>query len=367
MGGRKVSVGYFPTLPYEIDKAMRKAYRGGITYLNPKYAGKIITSGKVYDENSIYPYIMRNYKLPYGTPLAFEGKYIENEGYPLYIQILSCQFKLKGGCMPNIQIKRSMYYKENEYLEDSGEEAPVLYLTNYDLEIFFDSYYVYNIEYKGGWCFKSEILFEDYINKWYAIKTESKKTKNFGMYTLSKLMQNALYGRFGLNPEYKNKYPVYDKIEDKVIYELTDLRIREGIYLPLAIFVTSIGRFKLVKAVNKIYDKFVYCDTDSIHLHCDKGYRPPINVDDYELGAWKNETIIEMGKYIKQKTYIEYGYEPNNKYNKEKIVKCAGMKDDLKIKVNFHNFSMGRIYKGNLKNKRVRGGMILKEGEYKIK
>ena len=31
---------YFPILPYEIDKDIRKSYKGGFTYLNPIYKEK---------------------------------------------------------------------------------------------------------------------------------------------------------------------------------------------------------------------------------------------------------------------------------------------------------------------------------------
>lgn len=43
----------FPQLPYEIDKDMRQAYKGGFTYLNDIYEEKDVMSGVVLDVNSL--------------------------------------------------------------------------------------------------------------------------------------------------------------------------------------------------------------------------------------------------------------------------------------------------------------------------
>ena len=46
---------YFPSLDYEVDKDLRKAYKCGFTYLNPIYKEKDIYNGEVLDVNSLYP------------------------------------------------------------------------------------------------------------------------------------------------------------------------------------------------------------------------------------------------------------------------------------------------------------------------
>ena len=50
---------YFPSLPKEIDEEIRKAYKGGFTYLNPIYKEKDLGSGVVIDVNSLYPSCMK--------------------------------------------------------------------------------------------------------------------------------------------------------------------------------------------------------------------------------------------------------------------------------------------------------------------
>ena len=45
----------FPKLDYDIDKDLRKAYKGGFTYLNPIYKEKDVNNITVLDVNSLYP------------------------------------------------------------------------------------------------------------------------------------------------------------------------------------------------------------------------------------------------------------------------------------------------------------------------
>ena len=52
----------FPTPDYDSD--IRQAYKGGFTYLNPKYKEKIVGDGIVLDVNSLYPSVMYFEKLP---------------------------------------------------------------------------------------------------------------------------------------------------------------------------------------------------------------------------------------------------------------------------------------------------------------
>lgn len=54
---------YFPALPKEIDEEIRKAYKGGFTYLNPIYKEKDLGSGCVIDVNSLYPSCMKYRKV----------------------------------------------------------------------------------------------------------------------------------------------------------------------------------------------------------------------------------------------------------------------------------------------------------------
>ena len=73
---------YFPELTKEADKDIRKAYKGGFTFLNNCYKNQITGEGVVLDVNSLYPSIMRSERLlPFGEGIFFEGKYENLSNY----------------------------------------------------------------------------------------------------------------------------------------------------------------------------------------------------------------------------------------------------------------------------------------------
>lgn len=131
-------------------------------------------------------------KLPYDLPIFYEGEYKEDKVYNLYIQMLSCTFRIKKNKIPTIQIKNDKFhFKETEYLESSGNEEVILYLTNIDLKLFLEHYEVNELKYICGWKFKSiNGIFKEYIDKWIGRKIEASKNKNKGQRTLAKLMLN---------------------------------------------------------------------------------------------------------------------------------------------------------------------------------
>ena len=165
---------YYPSLDRVLDEDIRQAYKGGFTYVNPIYKEKDTGAGVVLDVNSLYPSVMYEKLLPFGDPVFFEGKYEEDNVYPLYIQQIRCRFKLKKNKIPTIQIKNSRFYFGNEYLEQSGEELEVLTLTSVDLKLFLEQYDVFELKYLSGWKFKGiKGLFTSYIDKWIKVKNEA--------------------------------------------------------------------------------------------------------------------------------------------------------------------------------------------------
>ena len=152
---------WFPEPDYDDD--VRQAYKGGFTFLRNEYRSRNIGTGIVMDVNSLYPWAMRYCKLPYGEPIYFTGEYEHDDIYDLYVQMFRCQFKLKKGYIPTIQLKNNLSFIPTQYLESSAtyvdgveiDEAVTMCLTSVDLEIFKEHYEIYNIEYFSGWKFKS--------------------------------------------------------------------------------------------------------------------------------------------------------------------------------------------------------------------
>lgn len=358
----------YKPLNYEIDKDIRRAYRGGFTYLNPFYKNKSVGCGEVLDVNSLYPSVMYKEILPFGEPFFYEGEYVEDKVYPLYIQRLTCSFKIKKGKIPTIQIKHSRFV-DNEYLTDSGEEPVALTLTSVDLKLFLEQYDVWDLHYESGWKFKGmRGLFTDYIDKWIKVKNESTISGNKGMRQVAKIMLNSLYGKFATSLDVQSKIPYLEG--DIVKYKLGEKTTKDGVYLPMGAFITAYAREKTIRtsqaikdySINKYgVDMYCYSDTDSIHTILPiEELKQFCEIDDVELGFWKHESHFERAKFIRQKTYLE-------EINGEIEITCAGLPQRCYDQVTWDNFKEGLKVDGKLAFKHVQGGVILVETEFTIK
>lgn len=365
---------WFPIPDY--DRQVRKSYRGGFTYLKPEYADMDVGKTIVLDVNSLYPSVMYFNKMPYGEGVFFNGKYRNDSVYDLYVQKIRCQFELKKDHIPTIQLKNNSAFMPNEYLVDSAGEDIVMTLTSTDLALFLDHYNVYNLEWLDGWKFKSTIgLFKDYIDYWIKIKIESTINGNKPMRQLAKLMLNALYGKFALNPNVRSKYPYMDE-EGVIKYRLGQEEQRNPIYIPVGSFITAWARNKTIRSAQNVFDRFIYADTDSLHL---LGTELPDNLEisDTELGAWAHEDTFDKSRYLRQKTYIEAKrvekkgnsgiYDRIDGEMYELSVTCAGMPAGCYPYVTWDNFHPGERYGGKLQQKHVKGGIYFKDIDFTIK
>lgn len=358
----------YKPLSYEIDKDIRRAYRGGFTYLNEVYKNKSVEEGEVLDVNSLYPSVMYKEILPFGEPFYYEGKYVDDKVYPLYIQRIICSFKIKEGKIPTIQIKHSRFV-DNEYLTDSGVEPVALTLTSVDLKLFLEQYDVWDLEYISGWKFKGlRGLFTSYIDKWIKVKNDATISGNKGMRQVAKIMLNSLYGKFATSLDVQSKIPYLEN--DIVKYRLSEKTTKEGVYLPMGAFITAYARDKTIRTSQAIkdysikkygIDMYCYSDTDSIHTILPiEELKQFCEIDDVKLGAWKHESHFTRAKFIRQKTYLE-------EIDEEIKITCAGMPQRCYDQVTWDNFKEGLKVDGKLTFTHVKGGVILKETEFTIK
>ena len=144
--------------------------------------------------------------------------------------------------------------------------------------------------------------------------------------------------------------------------------MRNPVYTPLGVFITSYAREHTIKAAQSNYDTFAYADTDSLHLITDK---EPENLEIHstEIGCWKRELRFNSAIYVRAKCYSEkvelprfHRKQPRVKY----FTHIAGLPSHIASKVTFADFYNGRIFKGKLVPQRVRGGIVLRETEYTL-
>lgn len=360
----------FPKIDYEIDADIRKAYKGGFTYLNPIYKEVDVKVGVVLDVNSLYPSVMYEKPLPFGEPYFYEGKYEEDKIYPLYIQMITCSFELKENKIPTIQIKRSSEFIPNEYLTSSNNEIVTLTLTNVDLKLFLEQYNVYELDYVCGWKFKCLTgLFKDYIDKWIRRKNEATVSGNLGQRTLAKLMLNSLYGKFATSQDAQSKTPFLG--DDNIIhYKLLEKERKDGVYIPVGAFITAYAREKTIRTSQAIKDysiekygrdMYIYSDTDSIHtLLPIEELKQFCDIDPVRLGAWKHEGTFSKARFVRQKCYLEM-------IDDKMKITCAGLPKSSYDYVEWEKFKEGFKCGGKLTFKHVIGGVKLVETEFTIK
>ena len=355
----------FPRLDRELLLEWRGAYRGGRCQVNPIYQDKLIKNVYRFDINSMYPYAMSRFDMPYGKPIELPTRNMcKFEIYQVEIS-----FKLKKGHLPTLLKSGSMFSKgaDSYYIDSEGIET--IYISNIDYELLERHYNISFCCFKKIWGFKtSKYIFREFIDKYYDLKNNSVG----GMKLLWKLIINNLYGKYGSNIVGRTKIP---KLEDNALaFDKSEEHDRGNYYLPVAIAITSVCHKLLDDMIMKIgYDNFVYCDTDSIHslISIPKEY-----IDNKEIGKFKLEGIETLSKYVRQKCYV---YKEDTTYTITCAGMCESLKDYLVREYNDEVFNVFQIgltlneespniqYKDlKLRPKQVRGGTILVPTEFSL-
>ena len=343
----------FPVLSKTVDDDIRLAYRGGIAMPNKKYARKRVGRGIVIDKNSMYPWVMRTKLLPYGKPWWSE---VEDDDADLSILSLTFTAKLKPNHVPCIQIKRSIQFNSQEFLEEVNEPTTVS-ITSVDLELWQEQYDIKIWALNGYWNFKGiEGLFNDYIDKWMAVKANS----TGGARTIAKLHLNSLYGKFAKNTDVTGKRPVLDET-GTVQYVMCDHEESNPVYTAMGAFITAYARQDLIRSAQANYDRFLYCDTDSLHLLGDD--EPDLWLHPTDLGAWKVEhggQPFDEAVFLRAKQYCE-------RFGDYDDVHIAGLPHEIAARVRLEDMLHPRTWDGKLVPKRVPGGTVLANTTFTLK
>lgn len=348
---------WFPVPDYDAD--IRPSYKGGWVYCNPKYKGLTLSNGRVYDANSLYPSRMYYELMPYGNPIKYKGEYKQDDQYPLFIQYVRCNLKIKPNHLPTIQLNKALSFQSAKYIDET-EELVTLCLTNVDLALMMEHYYVLEYEPLWGYKFKGKYdMFKDYIEYWMDIKIQAELRGDNAMREVAKFYLNNLYGKFSSSPKGASLMPVLDD-NGIVKYKALPPEDRKLIYLPVGIFTTSYGRNLTIRSAQKNYDRFIYSDTDSVHLI---GTDDIIGVEVHKtkLGAWKNEANFVKARYLRPKTYMETLIDGSVN------IKACGIPDYIKELLTYDNFYVGYETDQKFRRKVVKGGVVLQRTKYKIK
>jgi hypothetical protein len=375
----------FPTLSDSMDAEIRRAYRGGFTYCDPRFQGVKTRSGIVLDVNSLYPSVMYNNILPYGEPEWMEGEVTPHERRPLTVFSVTFTAKIKPNHIPCIQIKGSSIFGGTEYLTEIADPTTLM-VTNVDWELYQEQYDIQVIAWGGGWRFRgAQGLFKEYIDKWSKIKAES----TGGLRAIAKDRLNTLYGKFASNPRVTGKVPVLE--DDRVKFVTGPEERKPPVYTAMGVFITSYARALTVRAAQALYPVFAYADTDSLHFFVDDisgliGRKPEevtaadlgvdIDIHPTRMGAWKFEYCFTEAWFVRAKAYLEKLAGVDNpcppecaedhKHARQYKVAWAGLPQKEQEKLTFDDLWDGHVIHGKLQPRSVPGGVILEDVPYKL-
>lgn len=380
---------------YTIDGMMsnftniKPSYQGGLTMANPDYAGMDVQNILYADINSSYPTQMLNGNLPYGNPIYDEDECKENVQDYCILYNVKVNAKNENG-LPFLFDYPKKVTRDNEIKDGNGKFYSKnvnreYILTDEELERV-KKYYKGKIEYEflvGFEKTSGKFLFGEFINYFYEMKSSA--GNDLARKLFAKLMLNSLYGKFGQDIERSSRIFVEGEWMQYSTISTASF------YLPLAIWITSLGRMYMVDGVGSRFRFVNYIDTDSISVitknvdlkndeECKKYLEKYFNLKIGDgLGEWDIEYKISRMRTRRAKQYYfkDINGIPHIKFAGLRISEYQNNKDlegeeydevnkDIN-RLNFKNFTEGISGFSQLRPLRFATGILLEEYEKQIK
>jgi hypothetical protein len=293
------------------DTFIRRGYYGG-------HADSYIPHGKnlyYYDVNSLYPFVMKEFNMPYGKPVwngNLEGQDLSNL-YGFIEAYVECPRTITRPFLP--------YRDSNDTLLFPTGRFVGIY---YSEELKYARDLGYTIIPLKGYLFEEKPSpFASFVSSLFSKRQEARKGGNDAMAYVYKILMNSLYGRFGINPESTNtvicdraKYDELvqkdnfmwgDKLSDHtyiVSYLINASHVSDLEWNPpkisavqIAAAITACARIHMYKYICR--EDCYYTDTDSAIL----GSPLPEDEISMELGKLKLEHFVKEGIFLAPKSY----------------------------------------------------------------
>ena len=241
----------------------------------------------------------------------------------------------------------------------------------------------YKFEILWGYTFKPKNIFKGYVEALYELRLKYPKSNPLNL--VAKLLQNSLYGRFGMIDTFpditifKNKksflkfmndetQDVFDTVQlgEKVLvkHRSEDKNQQTMLYgnlethntnVSIASAITSYARIHMSQFKNNSNFTLYYTDTDSAYI--DKPL-PKYMISDKILGKMKLENILDKAIFLAPKVYYlitELGHH---------IYKVKGLSHDVVL--NYNDFENLLIKESFLKKLQTKWRKNLSEGNISV-
>lgn len=339
-----------PQLSGQIAKDIRQSYTGGAVDM---YIPTNEENTKIYayDVNSLYPAQMENNFMPIGRPIFFKGDVRISD--PNAFGFFYCKIIAPDNLEHPILQTHVKIGNDTRTIAPLGEWYDILFSPEMDNAI----KYRYRFEILWGYKFQHKILFKNYVQCLYNLRSKFDKSNPLN-YT-AKLLLNSLYGRFGmidsfpditiLNSEKSYSKFMKDHAEEVMkIVELGDKILIQhrsnekdqqtelygnlethNVSIVIAAAITAYARIHMSQFKNNSNYNLYYSDTDSIYI--DK----PLNkslVNNKVLGLMKLENVLNKAIFLAPKMYYFETIEGDIVY------KVKGLKHEVELtKLDFEN------------------------------
>jgi len=333
-----------PIIQGEMYNFIKKSYTGGSVDV---YKPIPTNNSKIYryDVNSLYPFVMKNYSMPCGTPIYFEGDILKSlnggeKPFGIFEVDIEAPADIK---IPLLQTRVKLNNDTFRTIAPIGT-----WTGNYfSDELYNASNYGYKFKIKRGYLFERGNIFTGYVDYLYDLKKNSEKGSP--NYIISKLLLNSLYGRLGMSPiteqhkilTNKEAIKLYSKIDVTNILDLkngkelisffnssneydnsenNDFDIK-NISVVVSSVVTASARIFMSQFKTDKRFTIYYSDTDSIDVDKELDSKYIGN----KLGQMKLEHIFDDVVFLAPKMYG--GINKNYEY-----VRIKGLKNPIEFK-----------------------------------
>lgn len=291
----KIDRSYFN--PENIDTFVRSAYFGGA--VQGRFGDNIYKDLKTYDINSSYPYVMREYGVPFGNYSSVDYVVPDNPG--IYRVLVESPEDVAFPILP----KRVFTGEVGHIVWPRGCFETTV--TNVEIEFALEHGYKL-LEVREGLIFNEIIYpFDDLVTFCEETRKEYKGTP---FEQVVKLIQNSVYGKYGTR---KERCRIFVPQDDEDYIGATQWGTSEKLWIKKehdenilalpqwAVFITAHARIHLLKNIYNLgVENVVYCDTDSITTSSELD--PAFIGDNY--GQFKLEKEWDSFRAIAPKVYV---------------------------------------------------------------
>ena len=300
------------------DQFIRGGYYGGHADLYTPYGKNLL----VYDVNSLYPFVMKEFEMPGGKPVWHNN--MRKKISKMELKDMFGFIKALVNCPEHIH---------KPFLPSRISDGTLIFPTGYFVGVYFsvELEYAESIGYDvlplSGYLFdRMESPFKGFVNDISNRRIEAKEKGNKALAFVDKTTMNSLYGRFAISPESTMSAIVsleeaskmafgmngfissYKLDEDKYIIsyktnvkgDITDeWKPPSNTAVHISAAITAYARIHMYPHISR--NDCYYTDTDSIVV---KNPLPEEEVSPTVLGKFKLEHEVAKGMFTAPKSYF---------------------------------------------------------------